>query len=105
MRPRFQSAQLDAYLADGLWLRLAATANAAMARLVTGLHALGVDPVHPPRTNMAFFDVAPALIDAWHDAGLDFYRMGKDRVRLVTSFRSTPEEIDEALRRMGAALG
>ena len=48
---------------------------------------------------MAFFRVEPAVIDAWEDAGLDFYRMGKDRVRLVTSFRSTPEEIDEVAAR------
>ena len=34
---RFQSAQLDAYLTDGLWLRLAATANRAMAVLAAGL--------------------------------------------------------------------
>ena len=31
---RFQSAQLDAYLTDGLWLRLAAAANEAMAIIV-----------------------------------------------------------------------
>ena len=42
------------------------------------------------------------MIDAWAGGGLDFYRMGEDRVRLVTSFRSTPEEIDEALRRMAS---
>ena len=50
---RFQSAQLDAYLTDGLWLRLAATANEAMARLATGLAELGVEPVHQPAVNMA----------------------------------------------------
>ncbi len=102
---RFQSAQLDAYLTDGLWLRLAATANAGMARLAAGLAAMGIAPEHRPDANMAFFHVEPAVIDAWQDAGLDFYRMGKDRVRLVTSFRSTPDEVDEALRRMAAGVG
>ena len=102
---RFQSAQLDAYLTDGRWLDLAATANAAMARLTAGLSTIGVVPDHEPAVNMGFFRVDPARIDAWQDAGLDFYRMGEDRVRLVTSFRSTPAEIDEALRRMGAAPG
>lgn len=97
---RFQSAQLDAYLTDGLWLRLAATANEAMARLVAGLAELGIEPDHPPQANMVFARVEPATIDAWADAGLDFYRMAKDHVRFVTSFRSTPEQIDEALRRM-----
>jgi threonine aldolase len=98
---RFQSAQLDAYLTDGLWLRLARAANDAMARLVTGLAAIGLQPIHPPAANMAFLRVPPATIDAWADAGLDFYRMGADRVRLVTSFRTTPDVVDEALRRMG----
>ena len=44
------------------------------------------------------------MIDAWAAADIDFYRMADDRVRLVTSFRSTPEEIDEALHRMGSAI-
>ena len=49
---------------------------------------------------MVFLRADPADIDAWAHAGLDFYRLTKDRVRFVTSFRSTPDEIDEALRRM-----
>jgi threonine aldolase len=102
---RFQSAQLDAYLADGLWLRLAGAANAAMARLVTGLAAIGVVPDDVPAVNIAFLRVAPELADAWAAAGIDFYRMGEDRVRLVTSFRSSPDEIDDALERMTAAVG
>ena len=36
---RFLSAQMDAYLEDGLWLRLAAKANAAAQRLAAGLDA------------------------------------------------------------------
>ena len=97
---RFQSAQLDAYLTDGLWLRLAATANQAMSRLVTGLAERGLEPDHMPQTNMVFLRADPAEIDAWAHAGLDFYRLTKDRARFVTSFRSTPEQIDEALRRI-----
>jgi threonine aldolase len=99
---RFQSAQLDAYLTDGLWLGLARTANEAMARLTAGLAELGITPVHDPAVNMGFFRADAEVIDAWEAAGLDFYRMGKDRVRLVSSFRSTPAEIDEVLRRMAA---
>ena len=40
---RFQSAQLIAYLTDGLWLRLADDANRQMQRLATGLRATGVE--------------------------------------------------------------
>ena len=76
-----------------------------MAGLVAGLGDLGIEPVHRPAANIAFVDVAAAVIEAWQEARLDFYRLGKERIRLVTSFRSTPEEIDEALRRMAAACG
>src|SRR4051812_17426616 len=38
---RFQSAQVQAYLRDGLWLRLARTANSTMSRFARGLRALG----------------------------------------------------------------
>ena len=62
-----------------------------MARLVAGLAELGIEPDHRPAVNMVFLRVEPATIDAWAEAGLDFYRMAKDRVRFVTSFRSTPE--------------
>ena len=102
---RFQSAQLDAYLTDGLWLRLAATANAAMAApRRPGWRQWASRPRACRSPNMAFFNVPPDVIDAWAAAGIDFYRMADDRLRLVTSFRSTPEEIDEALDRMAAAL-
>ncbi|WP_039824522.1 hypothetical protein [Nocardia testacea] len=46
---RFQSAQLDAYLTDGLWLRNAAHANTMAARLGTGLAAMpGVELLPMP---------------------------------------------------------
>ena len=51
---RFQSAQLDAYLTDGLWLRLAATANRAMAVLAAGLRELDIELLHEPDVNMLF---------------------------------------------------
>jgi threonine aldolase len=97
---RFQSAQLEAYLTDGLWLSLAATANAAMTRLATGLTGLGLSLVVPPEANMVFVRLDDDAIDRAEAAGLDFYRIGPGLIRLVTSFRTTPDEIDEALRRL-----
>ena len=38
------------------------------------------------------------------EAGLLFYRMSDDTVRLVTSFQTTDDEVDEALQRMGSAI-
>ena len=47
---RFQSVQLEAYLTDGLWLRLAVQANAAMARLAGGLRSSASNSSLPERT-------------------------------------------------------
>ena len=99
---RFQSAQLDAYLTDGRWLTLAATANAAMTRLAEGLTGLGVAFVVPPEANMAFVRLDDDEIDRAEAAGIDFYRMGPGVIRLVTSFRTTPDDVDEALARIAA---
>ena len=45
---RFQSAQLIAYLSNGLWLRTAAHANDRMSELAAGLEKLGVSFVNRP---------------------------------------------------------
>jgi threonine aldolase len=101
---RFQSVQLDAYLADGLWLRLAANANAAMARLAEGLTGLGVTMATHPQANIAFVHVPDAVADRLEAAGLFFYRIAPGVIRFVTSFQTTLDDIDEVLRRMSAAL-
>ena len=101
---RFQSAQLDAYLTDGLWLRLAATANAAMARLADSLEQLGVGFVARPEANIAFVEVPDAVADRLGAAGLLFYRISPGVIRFVTSFQTTLDDVDEVLHRMSAAL-
>jgi len=102
---RFQSVQLDAYLTDGLWLRLAARANASMARLAEGLGRLGVELVDPPAANMAFVRLDDVVQARLADDGLLFYGMGAGLARFVTSFQTTDHEVDEALRRIAAAKG
>ncbi|MEP7046404.1 MAG: beta-eliminating lyase-related protein [Ilumatobacteraceae bacterium] len=101
---RFQSVQLTRYLTDGLWLRLATHANAAMTRLAAGLDALDVELLNPPDVNMLFARFDPQVIDCLADGGLLFYRMGADSIRLVTSFQTTDDEVDEALLRIKSAL-
>ena len=98
---RFQSAQLDAYLTDGLWLRLAAHANECMTRLARGLVHLGITLVYQPKANMVFVRAEPTSIDAWTQAGIDLFRTGTNQARLVTNFRTTHAEIDDALARIG----
>ncbi len=101
---RFQSAQLIAYLTDDLWVRLARGANTAMAQLAAGLLGLGVELLNEPDVNMMFARLDPAAADRMADAGLLFYRMSPDTIRLVTSFQTTAAEVDEALTRIKSAL-
>ena len=73
---RFQSAQVAAYLTDGLWLRLAANANLRMAALVTELKSLashGVRLQERVDVNMAFVEMPASAIDAAAGAGVLFY--------------------------------
>jgi threonine aldolase len=104
---RFQSAQLAAYLTDGLWLRLATNANRRMAELVTELESLapyGVRLQERVDVNMAFVDLPAPAIDAVTDSGVLFYRMGPTSVRLVTSWETTTDDVTEAGRRFRDAL-
>lgn len=101
---RYQSAQIVAYLNDGLWLRLAAQANSAMRRLADGLGELGIGLQLDPQANMAFAHVDTALADRLDAAGLLFYRMGPSTIRLVTSFQTDDHQVDDALARVRSAL-
>ncbi|MEE8534629.1 MAG: beta-eliminating lyase-related protein [Kiloniellales bacterium] len=98
---RFLSAQLEAYLADGLWLRLAAHANALAARLSEGLAAIeGAEILHPVEANEIFCRLPEAVIAGLLDEGFAFYRWGPAEahgVRLVCGFERTPEEVDAFL--------
>ena len=51
---RFLAAQIEAYLADDLWLELARHANAMADRLAAGLAAEGLVPVWPVEANEVF---------------------------------------------------
>ena len=95
---RFLSAQLDAYLADGLWLRNARHANRMAARLAEGLAAVaGARLRHPTQANEVFVELPESTIRALAAAGFGFYRWEGDSsacLRLVTAFDTKPEAID-----------
>jgi threonine aldolase len=94
---RFVSAQLEAYVQDGLWLKAAARANALAARLADGLRALNsVRITVPVETNMVFAEVPLEMAERLRGAGAVFYDWrppagGRVLNRLATSF-ATPEE-------------
>ncbi|MBA3911340.1 MAG: low specificity L-threonine aldolase [Rhodobacter sp.] len=99
---RYLSAQMEAYLTDGLWLRLAAQANAMGQRLASGLATKpGTSQAHPVQANMQF----PLWPEGTHDrlerAGAVYYRLpappGREVARLVTSWSTTEADVDAFL--------
>lgn len=106
---RFLSAQLIAYLEDGLWLRNASLANAMAARLAAGLAAVpGVRLVQKVQANELFVEMPDRLIESLLADGFEFYRWAAPAgvtgsvVRLVTTFCTTERDVDtlvEAARR------
>ena len=102
---RFQSAQLLAYLDDGLWLRLAAAANRSAQRLYEGLQTLDVDVRDEPEANIMFLGLPDEAIGRLEEQDLMFYRIAPGVIRMVTSFKTTDAEVDETLARFRIALG
>ena len=97
---RFFTAQLEAYLDGGNWLRWAGHANDCAQRLAGGLAALdAVELVHPAEANEIFLRLPVAIPDAWSAAGFGLYKPtpdhdGRGLMRLVTSFDTDPADID-----------
>lgn len=74
---RFLAAQMQAYLADGLWLDLARQANDHAARLAQGLAtAPSVRLMDPPQGNVIFAQAPRALHQRLHAAGAQYYLHG-----------------------------
>jgi threonine aldolase len=108
---RFLGAQMEAYLRDGLWLRLARQANAAARGLSAELaKSPGVRLAWPTEANEVFVVAPAATLRAWRAAGAAFHEwstrwMGSERApgagealaRLVTSFDTSPDEVDRLL--------
>lgn len=111
-KARFVGAQLDAWLADDLWLANARAANQAARSLADGLAALpGVALVHPVEANMVFAALPEPAVAALEAAGFGFYRAGdasdasdandsgdasgqRTVIRLVASWATRAGEVD-----------
>lgn len=104
---RFLSAQFQAYLADGCWLRLARHANAMADRLASALTAVGLSPVWPVEANLVFVLIPKALDERLKAVGARYYvrnsaslpagisQRADDRlIRLVTSFATVESEVN-----------
>ena len=97
---RFLSAQMEAYLTDGLWLRLAAHANGMGQRLVEGLRQRQAH-VPPADANMLFPEWPAGHHYRLEAAGAQAYRFpapaGRERARLVASWSTTEADVDRFL--------
>lgn len=99
---RFLSAQLLAWLEGGLWLRLAAQANAMAARLAAGLRSLpGARILGEVQGNMIFVALPRAVHQKLEAAGGRYYVWAEEApdsaeliIRLVASFSTTEAEVD-----------
>ncbi|UCC13474.1 MAG: low specificity L-threonine aldolase [Gammaproteobacteria bacterium] len=105
---RYVSAQLDAYLADDLWLELAAHANRMATRLAEGLEdAQDVELVYPVHGNEIFLRMDEELADILREDGFEFYgwpgRAGL--YRLVTAHCTAESDVDAFLDAVNAADG
>ncbi len=101
---RYISAQLAAYIEDGLWLRLAAHANRMCALLAEGLGALETVRLDAfGGANELFVELPGAVIVALREEGFQFYdwpeTIGAEAgrrgtIRLVTRFDTKESEVD-----------
>ncbi len=104
---RFLSAQMDAYLTDGLWLRLAGHANAMADRLAAGLPERGARLLNAMGANMLFAEITLDQHRRLQAAGARYYTMSpfdpdgaagqRIRIRLVASFRTSEADVDAFL--------
>ena len=97
---RFVSAQLHAYLADDLWLKLARRANALAEILARGFESVpGATLAHPVEANAVFVWLPDAVVAHLRAEGASFYgwsasQGGRTMIRLITSFATQEEDIE-----------
>jgi threonine aldolase len=103
---RLVSAQLEAYLADDLWLANARHANAMARRLAEGLTAQGCRLFHPVEANELFVEIPRRRAEALQAQGFAFYdweALGKEAWRLVTAFDTRAEDVEKFIAALGQA--
>lgn len=101
---RYLSAQMEAYLTDGLWLEMAKAANANCVRLAEGLRGAGAEFLHEPQANMIFAALPRSAHQRLRAEGAMYYLQGgpleigdpeeKLACRLVCDWSISAELID-----------
>jgi threonine aldolase len=98
---RFLSAQLNAYLKNGLWLDNARHANAMACRMALGLKSFSAARLlHPVHANELFVVLPEPIVSALEMQGFKFYRWPLQAadsgvtIRLVTSYATPSADVD-----------
>ena len=92
---RFASAQLIAYVENGLWLDMARASNAIAAHIATGLRDVpGARLLAPVEANEIFLELPKSAMDALDADGFLFYRRSATLARFVCRFDTTTAEAD-----------
>jgi threonine aldolase len=93
---RFVSAQLEALLKDGLWLRHASHANRMARRLADGVARItGAEILNPIEANLFFVRMPEPVLKGLEADGFRFYREGGPQtIRLVAAFNTNPAHVD-----------
>ena len=101
---RFLAAQIEAFLDNDLWMRLARHANDMADALAAGLTKAGCKPMWPVEANEIFAPITAEMDKRLKAAGAMYYPwpaegLPKDRilVRLVTSFQTTSDDVERFL--------
>jgi threonine aldolase len=103
---RFASAQLIAYVENGLWLEMARASNRVAARIAAGLR--DVPAAHllaPIEANEIFLELPTTTMDALESEGFQFYRRTKSLARFVCRFDTTEAEADALIAALRRHLG
>ena len=97
---RYLSCQFTAYLTDELWLKNATHANVMAAKLYKELKKLPeVTFTQKVESNQLFLTMPRPIIDRMLESYFFyFWNEDKDEIRLVTSFDTTEEDVDEFIR-------
>jgi threonine aldolase len=92
---RFASAQLIAYVENGLWLDMARASNAIAARIAAGLSDTpGARLLAPVEANEIFLELPSVTMDRLAADGFQFYRRSQSLARFVCRFDTTAAEAD-----------
>lgn len=102
---RFVTAPWTGLLADGVWLRNAAHANAMAGRLATGLTSAGLTLMEVVQANAVFVDMPVALQDGLRGKGWRFYTFaGATGCRLMCAWDTEAATVDRFLADVTACI-